>query len=92
MLGIQWLEQLGNVMCNWEKMFMVFQWNNKPVTLQGIGTQDIQPASVQALSKELQQGHSLFTIYPEFMLLQNETHSNMQHLLDEFIEIFQEPS
>ncbi|KAJ0009874.1 hypothetical protein Pint_33368 [Pistacia integerrima] len=29
-LGVQWLEQLGLVVCDWKKMTMEFQWANKP--------------------------------------------------------------
>lgn len=29
-LGVQWLEQLGSVVCDWKKMIMKFQWANKP--------------------------------------------------------------
>lgn len=35
-LGIQWLEQLGTVECNWKSLTMAFNWENKQRHLQGI--------------------------------------------------------
>lgn len=28
-LGVQWLELLGSVVCNWKQMTMEFQWGNQ---------------------------------------------------------------
>ena len=39
MLGVQWLEQLGLVMCNWQKMTMEFQWEDQEHKLQGSNSQ-----------------------------------------------------
>ncbi|KAJ0085655.1 hypothetical protein Patl1_07500 [Pistacia atlantica] len=38
-LGVQWLEQLGSVVCDWKKMTMEFQWANKLRLLRGSSTQ-----------------------------------------------------
>ena len=54
MLGVQWLEQLGLVMCNWQKMTMEFQWENQDRKLQGSNSQAIQSASLEGVSKEVQ--------------------------------------
>ncbi|KAJ0038326.1 hypothetical protein Pint_22247 [Pistacia integerrima] len=35
-LCVQWLEQLGTVVCNWKKITMEFQWQNQFQKLQGI--------------------------------------------------------
>ncbi|KAL6320971.1 hypothetical protein AAG906_010780 [Vitis piasezkii] len=61
-LGVQWLEQLGTVVCNWKKLTMEFQWENQTHKLQGTNTQTIQVASLKAVSKELRQGSSMFAI------------------------------
>ena len=37
-LGVHWLAQLGTVTCNWKKLTMEFQWDNKNKKLQGIDT------------------------------------------------------
>lgn len=35
-LGIQWLEMLGSVVCNWKQLTMDFIWNNQAQRLQGL--------------------------------------------------------
>jgi len=40
-LGVQWLEQLGTVACDWKKMTMKFMWKNQMQKLQGIDAQHI---------------------------------------------------
>ncbi|KAJ0041050.1 hypothetical protein Pint_26952 [Pistacia integerrima] len=61
-LGLQWLEQLGTVVCNWKKMTMEFQWHNQFQMLQGINTRPIQAASLRVISKEVRQGSSMFAV------------------------------
>ncbi|RVW67264.1 Retrovirus-related Pol polyprotein from transposon 412 [Vitis vinifera] len=41
-LGVQWLEQLGLLMCNWQKMTMEFQWEDQeqPTQLPLVGEVD----------------------------------------------------
>ena len=43
-LGIQWLETLGSVMCDWMKLTMEFRWKNQTKKLVGIDGQNIQAA------------------------------------------------
>ena len=43
-LGVHLLELLGLVVCNWKTMTMEFQWDNRPLRLQGIDGQLIQHA------------------------------------------------
>ena len=61
-LGVHWLEQLGTVACNWKKLTMEFQWDNKNKKLQGIDTHSIQPTTTKALTKKARQGGSMFAI------------------------------
>lgn len=35
-LGVQWLEALGAVMCDWSRMTMEFQWDGRLRQLQGL--------------------------------------------------------
>ena len=62
-LGIEWLEKLEPVICNWQKMTMDFQWKNKGRMLQGSDCQAIQSASLKTISNEVRQGSSTFGIY-----------------------------
>jgi len=59
-LGIQWLEQLETMVCNWKELTMQVQWKNQTHKLQGLNAQPIQSASL--ISKKLWQGHSMFFI------------------------------
>ncbi|RVW34659.1 hypothetical protein CK203_106430 [Vitis vinifera] len=52
-VGIQWLELLGFVVCNWKDLTMEFLWENQTRRLLGIDRQDIQAASLKKLSKEI---------------------------------------
>jgi hypothetical protein len=92
-LGVQWLEQLGTVGCDWKRMTMKFSWMNQHHQLEGIGNQPIQPIQVQALSKELKQGNSIFAVclQPAGEETPQMNRPDMQQLLQEFADIHQEP-
>ncbi|KAJ0010651.1 hypothetical protein Pint_32876 [Pistacia integerrima] len=45
-LGIQWLELLGSVVCDWKQLTMEFLWENQTKKLIGIDGQDIRAASL----------------------------------------------
>ena len=60
-LGVQWLEMLGSVVCNWKQLTMDFTWDQNR-RLQGVEMQAIQVALPDELSKELRQGHAIFTV------------------------------
>ena len=59
-MGLQWLEMFGSVVCNWKQLTMEFVWENTPQKWQGMNTETIREASVKEMSKEFRQGHSLF--------------------------------
>lgn len=56
-LGVQWLEMLGSVNCNWKQLTVEFQWENTPRKLQRSDHQPMQIASLKEMSKELRQGN-----------------------------------
>ncbi|XP_073266436.1 uncharacterized protein [Populus alba] len=62
-LGIQWLEMLGFVVCNWKQLTMEFQWNNQLMLLRGMGDEGIQLASISELTKAIHQHNAIFAIY-----------------------------
>lgn len=49
-LGIQWLEMLGTVVCNWKSLTMGFNWENKACRLLGI-RKPIQAALLESIAK-----------------------------------------
>ena len=44
-LGVQWLEMLSFVVCNWKQLTMDFIWKNENQRLQGVDMQKIRVAS-----------------------------------------------
>ena len=72
---------------------MEFQWENQTQKLQGIDTHSIQPASLKAISKEMQHGGSIFAICLQTTAktTSDDVHPEMQPLLGKFEDIFQEP-
>ena len=52
-LGVQWLEQLGTVVCDWKRMTMEFSWKDQRHQLEGIDNQPIQPKNFKTISKEI---------------------------------------
>ena len=65
-LGVQWLEQLGPMVCNWQRMTMEFHWKDQARKLQG-SNNPTTSASLKVVSKEVNQGSSTFAIYLQTM-------------------------
>ena len=54
-LGVQGLETLGLVVCNWRQLTMELKWEHQVRKLQGAHHQPIQTVSLKELTKELHQ-------------------------------------
>ncbi|KAJ0009679.1 hypothetical protein Pint_32977 [Pistacia integerrima] len=93
-LGVQWLETLGSVVCDWKKSTMDFIWQNQPRKLQGVAAPPIQTTSLQGLAKEYHQRHAIFALYPQSDCknMQAKPSADMQSLLDQYSDIFAEPT
>ncbi|XP_020241395.1 uncharacterized protein LOC109819859 [Asparagus officinalis] len=93
-LGVHWLEQLGTVACNWKKLTMEFQWDNKNQKLEGIDTHSIQPATMKAITKEARHGGSMFAVslQPTSDSTSLSVEPEMSQLLQKFDDVFQEPT
>ncbi|KAJ0033974.1 hypothetical protein Pint_26269 [Pistacia integerrima] len=94
-LGVQWLEMLGSVVCNWKQLTMDFIWENQDHRLQGVDMQTIQAVSPKEISKEFRRGHVLFAMCfqptmgtaPPDAPTQDKK-QNMQWLLKEYEEVY----
>lgn len=91
-LGIQWLERLGTVACNWKNLTMEFQWDNNTHKLQGLRTPVIQSTSLQAISKEARHGSSIFAICIDSSKGSEFIHPDLQSILDQYQDLFKEPT
>jgi len=60
--GVQWLEQLGLVVCNWKTMTIGFIRENQVRTLEGTDVNYIQSTSLKVVAKTSRQGNSMFAI------------------------------
>jgi hypothetical protein len=92
-LGIQWLEMLGFVVCNWKQLTMEFLWKNQIRRLQGTDNEAIQIASINELTKEAHQNHAIFAICLQVSAAEphNKTiHPDMKKILHEFSELLKE--
>lgn len=61
-LGVQWLESLNPVACNWKDLTTAFHWNNQSRLLCGLGAPPIQPAMTKRMDKEATDKHSLYVV------------------------------
>ena len=93
-LGIQWLELLGSVVCDWRELTMEFMWENQTKKLVGIDGQHIQAASIEELTKEIRPSHAQFALCLQVAHTepQQNIHSSMREILQEFSDLFTEPS
>ncbi|KAG2663117.1 hypothetical protein I3760_16G012600 [Carya illinoinensis] len=93
-LGIQWLELLGSVVCNWKRLTMEFSWDNQTRRLIGIDGQNMQAASLKAISKGVRPGHTILAFCLPVTKADSEDliHPSMQAVLQEYSDVFSEPS
>lgn len=70
-LGIQYLETLGTVNCDWKRLTMTFMWNQHVISLQGIRNQSIHNVTFDELSIEDRQQHTpiLLVLIPFLAIL-----------------------
>ncbi|KAA8519438.1 hypothetical protein F0562_013687 [Nyssa sinensis] len=97
-LGIQWLEMLGSVVCNWKQSTMEFIWDNQVCKLQGIGEQAIQEATLKEITKDCRRDHALFAVsfLPNTEAASQEgtydvKQQDLLQVLHEYEDVFQEP-
>jgi hypothetical protein len=91
-LGIQWLENLGPVLCDWKNMTMSFQWENRAIKIAAQPVPPTQEIQIQAINREVQGGGELFAVIP----VAKPTNADplpqeIQSLLKEFQHLLVEP-
>lgn len=91
-LGVQWLETLGLVTCDWRRMTMCFRWENQWVTLSAQPTKPAQGVKIQTLERELHGGGEFFALIPKvFDENLGARPNDIQELLREFSQVLAEP-
>ena len=56
-MGVQWLQSLGNVDFNFQKIFMKFSWEGKEYELNGITGKQSKVIITNGMTKLLKKGH-----------------------------------
>ncbi|XP_038986462.1 uncharacterized protein LOC120111962 [Phoenix dactylifera] len=93
-LGIQWLESLGPVLCDWRNLTMRFSWEGESRLLRGQCHSTTKEISVQSLHKESHGGGALFALTMKRRdqdMDQATLPFDIKELLDEFTLLFDEP-
>jgi hypothetical protein len=97
-LGMDWLESIGDMNVNWVQKSLHFQHAGHPVTLQGLSSvpsstcSSISLAQLQAMEKTNFVLHLVAVCTAEATLDQTRPPPAVQHLLEEFTEVFLEPT
>lgn len=97
-LGIQWLETLGNMKVNWKLQILRFKVGSHKYVLQGDPSLCCSAASLKSILKTLQQDGEAMLIEYNGMQLEGEESGeasqipqSLQDVLKEFPEVFDEP-
>lgn len=95
-LGIDWLEQWGEMVCQWKEKWVQFHREDQIIKLQGMTTS--VPTELKELSVEQairwHNGNDIWDtvlISPQPIKQREEVLSEVQPLLAEFADVFQEP-
>ncbi|CAA0265790.1 unnamed protein product [Arabidopsis thaliana] len=89
-LGVQWLESLGPILCNWKAHSLEFMWAERLVKLQGLHQQKITKAHYAEITKDAKLGQACFAL-----TIQEERPGNpaidteMGALLERYNDVFQ---
>lgn len=91
--GIQWLSTIGPILWDFKNLIMEFQSRGKPLVLKGesLKVEQVTPRQLEKTLRQTKQGFiaHLCSITTESPV--NEVHSDLQVILQEFIDIFDEP-
>lgn len=98
-LGVQWLQELGDVTKNYRSLTMKFEWDNKPIKLQGDGA-DLRPVSYHSLFSLIarEPEAEFFEIFPVVSpsvpadSLLTPLDPDLVHILDSFASVFATPT
>lgn len=92
-LGVQWLEALGPVACDWKNLTMEIRWLNQNRQSRDLDTPPIRLASHEEADRELAGRHSMYAIC---LLPRTETTTTddpeLQKLLAEFFKLLCDPN
>ncbi|KAL4564788.1 hypothetical protein LXL04_028859 [Taraxacum kok-saghyz] len=94
-LGLQWLETLGNTKTNWKDLTMEFELGGQPVKLVGDPSLGRSQITLKAMERELKRGKGGLIVEFNNSELENKpaipTPRSLQRVIDQYQLIFSEP-
>ncbi|GJV04300.1 retrovirus-related pol polyprotein from transposon 17.6 [Tanacetum coccineum] len=98
-LGIQWLSTLGNIICNFRDLKMIFQYKGRTINLRGSQKGIVQWLQGKQLAKNMgvqaQLSFMVLCVYPESVLnmvsakpTKNDVPKGLQTLLEDYNDVF----
>ncbi|KAH9801652.1 hypothetical protein KPL71_001107 [Citrus sinensis] len=94
-LGVQWLRELGPILCDWNELTMQFNWQGESKVICGLKDPDTIAVSLRSLEKKLSGGGILFDVVVREVTDNNKKHKEIPHdfkgVISEFASLFDEP-
>ncbi|KAH9770474.1 hypothetical protein KPL71_012393 [Citrus sinensis] len=94
-LGVQWLRELGPILCDWNELTMQFNWQGESKVICGLKDPDTTAVSLRSLEKKLSGGGFLFAVVVGEATDNNKKHEEIPHdfkgVISEFAPLFDEP-
>ncbi|KAF7117136.1 hypothetical protein RHSIM_RhsimUnG0001700 [Rhododendron simsii] len=93
-LGIQWLSTLGPILWDFRNLSMQFHLQGKPVDLKGETQLNVEQVNSKQISKIVQstkQGFLAYMCSMDAEEVNNQVHSDIKVILQEFCDVFAEP-
>lgn len=93
-LGIQWLETLGPIVCDWKAHYLKFMWAGEEKVVHGLQTKTIAQAHTDEIRREAKMGQACFalSLHEANDAVSSPIAPDMSRLLHSFERVFQTPT
>ena len=95
-LGMQWLEELGIVVCDWRNLAMMFMWENQVHVLKGVKSQKAHVLSLEVMPPKGTDGGLPFDLQTltkdDRACERTKVAPDILRLTEAYAELFQEPN
>lgn len=93
-LGIQWLELLGPIICDWKDQYLKFNWAGEERVIHGLKHKSIAQAQNEEIRRETKMGQACFalSLHETSDVVPPLPPPAMSRLLQSFEQVFQVPT